>query len=266
MNSKTTSILAVVCRIGKLIGALFTIIGMLVLIGTLTGLFKPEQSNSSYGYDDYYGYNYGWNSMEFPDGGDISGSREFLSDRSMVSWASTSSSSGSSYEQLSALSSITGSLNFMCAGAFVMFFSSIGAFIFDLLSKKNMVGGFIDVCVGLMAFITNFMVTPSTSDLMSIFSWWSAGDYSAIIEYFMGYFAALLLLIMAAFLMFRSAFPCSALTTKKTNGSAPKQPAYQNPVYAQNPYQNQYQNQYQNGAQNQYPTGGYNNGNPGGRV
>lgn len=46
MNSKTTSILAVVCRIGKLIGALFTIIGMLVLIGTLTGLFKPEQSTS----------------------------------------------------------------------------------------------------------------------------------------------------------------------------------------------------------------------------
>ncbi len=78
MNSKTTSILAVVCRIGKLIGALFTIIGMLVLIGTLTGLFKPEQSTSSYGYDDYYGYNYGWNSMEFPDGGDISSSREFL--------------------------------------------------------------------------------------------------------------------------------------------------------------------------------------------
>lgn len=263
MNSKTTSILAVVCRIGKLIGALFTIIGMLVLIGTLTGLFKPEQSNSSYSYDDYYGYNYGWNSMEFPDGGDISSSREFLSDRSMVSWASTSSSS---YEQLSALSSITGSLNFMCAGAFVMFFSSIGAFIFDLLSKKNMVGGFIDVCVGLMAFITNFMVTPSTSDLMSIYSWWSAGDYSAIIEYFMGYFAALLLLIMAAFLMFRSAFPCSALTTKKNTGNAPKQPVYQNPVYAQNPYQNQYQNQYQNGAQNQYPTGGYNNGNPGGRV
>lgn len=263
MNSKTISILAVVCRIGKLIGALFTIIGMLVLIGTLTGLFKPEQSTSSYGYSDYYGYNYGWNSMEFPDGGDISNSREFLSDRSMISWAS---SSGSSYEQLSALSSITGSLNFMCAGAFVMFFSSIGAFIFDLLSKKNMVGGFIDVCVGLMAFITNFMVTPSTSDLMSIYSWWSAGDYSAIIEYFMGYFAALLLLIMAAFLMFRSAFPCSALTTKKTNGSAPKQPVYQNPVYAQNPYQNQYQNQYQNGAQNQYPTGGYNNGNPGGRV
>ncbi len=143
-----------------------------------------------------------------------------------------------------------------------MFFSSIGAFIFDLLSKKNMVGGFIDVCVGLLAFITNFMVTPSTSDLMSIFSWLSAGDYTAIIEYFMGYFAALLLLIMAAFLMFRSAFPCSALTTKKTNGSAPRQPVYQNPVYAQNPYQNQYQN----GAQSQYPTGGYNNGNPGGRV
>lgn len=85
MNSKTISILAVVCRIGKLIGALFTIIGMLVLIGTLTGLFKPEQSNSSYGYDDYYGYNYGWNSMEFPDGGDISSSREFLNDRSMIS-------------------------------------------------------------------------------------------------------------------------------------------------------------------------------------
>lgn len=262
MNSKTTSILAVVCRIGKLIGALFTIIGMLVLIGTLTGLFKPEQSTSSYGYDDYYGYNYGWNSMEFPDGGGISSSREFLSDRSMISWASSYSGSSSSYEQLSALNSITGSLNFMCAGAFVMFFSSIGAFIFDLLSKKNMVGGFIDVCVGLMAFITNFMVTPSTSDLMSIFSWLSAGDYTAIIEYFMGYFAALLLLIMAAFLMFRSAFPCSALTTKKTNGSAPRQPVYQNPVYAQNPYQNQYQN----GAQNQYPTGGYNNGNPGGRV
>lgn len=272
MNSKTTSILAVVCRIGKLIGALFTIIGMLVLIGTLTGLFKPEQSynnysssSSAYGYsdyydyDDYYGYDYGWNSMEFPDGGEIRSSREFLSDRSMVSWASSSSSS---YEQLSALSSITGSLNFMCAGAFVMFFSSIGAFIFDLLSKKNMVGGFIDVCVGLMAFITNFMVTPSTSNMMSIYSRVSDGDYTAVT----GYLAALLLLIMAAFLMFRSAFPCSALTTKKTNGSAPKQPVYQNPVYAQNPYQNQYQNQYQNGAQNQYPTGGYNNGNPGGRV
>lgn len=262
MNSKTTSILAVVCRIGKLIGALFTIIGMLVLIGTLTGLFKPEQSTSSYGYDDYYGYNYGWNSMEFPDGGDISNSREFLSDRSMISWASNYSGSSSSYEQLSALNSITGSLNFMCAGAFVMFFSSIGAFIFDLLSKKNMVGGFIDVCVGLMAFITNFMVTPSTSNMMSIYSRVSDGDYTAVT----GYFAALLLLIMAAFLMLRSAFPCSALTTKKTNGSAPKQPVYQNPVYAQNPYQNQYQNQYQNGAQNQYPTGGYNNGNPGGRV
>lgn len=278
MNSKTTSILAVVCRIGKLIGALFTIIGMLVLIGTLTGLFKPEQSNSSYGYDDYYGYNYGWNSMEFPDGGDISSSREFLSDRSMISWASSSyeqmfvfdgfaeatpaNLSGGAYSQMSALNSITGSLNFMCAGAFVMFFSSIGAFIFDLLSKKNMVGGFIDVCVGLMAFITNFMVTPSTSNMMSIYSRVSDGDYTAVT----GYLAALLLLIMAAFLMFRSAFPCSALTTKKATGSAPKQPVYQNPVYAQNPYQNQYQNQYQNGAQNQYPTGGYNNGNPGGRV
>lgn len=249
MNSKTASILAMVCRVGKLIGALFTIIGMLVLIGTLTGLFKPEQStSSSYGYyDDYYGYNYGWNSMEFPDGGDISSSREFLSDRSMISWASSSSSS---YSQLSALSSITGSLNFMCAGAFVMFFSSIGAFIFDLLSKKNMVGGFIDVCVGLLAFITNFMVTPSTGNIMSIYTKVSAGDYTAIT----GYFAALLLLIMAAFLMFRSAFPCSALTTKKNTGNAPKQPVYQNPVYAQNPYQNQ------------YPTGGYNNGNPGGRV
>ena len=183
MNSKTTSILAVVCRIGKLIGALFTIIGMLVLIGTLTGLFKPEQSTSSYGYDDYYGYNYGWNSMEFPDGGDISSSREFLSDRSMISCASSSyeqmfvfdgfaeatpaNLSGGAYSQMSALNSITGSLNFMCAGAFVMFFSSIGAFIFDLLSKKNMVGGFIDVCVGLMAFITNFMVTPSTSNTVS---------------------------------------------------------------------------------------------------
>ncbi len=191
MNSKTTSILAVVCRIGKLIGALFTIIGMLVLIGTLTGLFKPEQSNSSYGYDNYYGYNYGWNSMEFPDGGDISSSREFLSDRSMISWASNYSSSSSSYSQMSALNSITGSLNFMCAGAFVMFFSSIGAFIFDLLSKKNMVGGFIDVCVGLMAFITNFMVTPSTSNMMSIYSRVSDGDYTAVT----GYFTALLLLI-----------------------------------------------------------------------
>lgn len=258
MNSKTTSILALVCRIGKMIGALFTIIGLLVLIGTISGLTKPKSSNS---YSSYYGYDYGWNSMEFSDGAFGGSSREYMSSTPALS-AAYSSYGSSDMAQVQALSSISGSLNFMCAGAFVMFFSAIGAFIFDLISKKNKAGGLIDLAVGLMAFITNFIVTPSTSNIMSIGLKISSGDYSVIV----GYFAALLLLVMSAFLMLRSAFPGTALLPKKNNsasGPVQKRPIYQQPVYAQN---QAYQNQYPNGAQNQYQNGGYNNGVPGGRV
>lgn len=260
MNSNTNSILALIFRIGKTIGAILTIIGMMALFGTLGSLMNSGSNSSSSYSSALRDYSFSFNSMEHS-GSQFGGSdREFLSGR-VLDEASFSSSGSSAMAAANAVSGLTGSINAMCAGAFIMFFCSIGAFIFDLLTKKNVIGGFIDVCVGLMAFITNFIVAPTQTNLMSMAAKMAAGDVWGTIS---GWLAAFLLLVMAAFLMLRSAFPASSLSTKKNSGSgAVKKPVYQNPAYSQNPgYQNQ---PYQNGAQAPYQNGGY-NGTPGGRM
>lgn len=94
MNSNTSSVLAIVSRVGKLLGALFVIIGLIVIVSTVGNAVNATLSSSSYS----YGYSYG-----------------------------SSSSAVNSAQQAS--ETVLGAINFMCVGAYVMFFFAIMAVI-----------------------------------------------------------------------------------------------------------------------------------------
>ena len=97
MNSNTSSILAMVARCGKLLGALFSVIGFIVIISTIAEIF-----------------NLGLNSIS-----------------SIFSGRSSSIDS----EIMSKGQTVMGAIDFMRAGAIILFVCAIAAVIFNLLAK-----------------------------------------------------------------------------------------------------------------------------------
>lgn len=195
MNSNTSSVLAIVSRVGKLLGALFVIIGLIVIVSTVGNALNATLSASS-----SYSYGYGYGS---------------------------SSSAVNSAQQAS--ETVLGAINFMCVGAYVMFFFAIMAVIFNVVAKENVAGSLIDVLVALVGFIMNFII----ADPMNKFSNVSSSDLPGAI---IGFFTALIFLILSAGIVMRAAFPGDPIFTRTKpavyTGSTYGAGAYQNNGYA----------------------------------
>lgn len=194
MNSNTSSILAMVARCGKLLGALFSVIGFIVIISTIAEIF-----------------NLGLNSIS-----------------SIFSGRSSSIDS----EIMSKGQTVMGAIDFMRAGAIILFVCAIAAVIFNLLAKENIVGSVIDAALALVAFIMNFSMDIMSAAQSAIMS---GSSSTAMAKVGVNLVVAMIFILLIAILNIRAVFPTDSIITRIKGGAsgAPKT-AYAPNAYASN--------------------------------
>lgn len=199
MNSNTSSILAIVARCGKLLGALFSVIGFIVIISTFAEIL-----------------NLGLNAIS-----------------SIFSGRSSSIKS----EIMSKWQTIPGAIDFMRAGAIILFAFAIAAVIFNLLAKENIVGSVIDAALALVAFIMNFsmdIMSAAQSAIMSGSSSSAASSSNPVVQVFVNLVISIIFVFLIAALNIRAVFPTDSIITRiKGGASAAPKTAYAN-AYAPN--------------------------------
>lgn len=194
MNSNTSSILAMVARCGKLLGALFSVIGFIVIISTIAETF-----------------NLGLNSIS-----------------SIFSGRSSSIDS----EIMGKAQTVMGAIDFMRAGAIILFVCAIAAVIFNLLAKENIVGSVIDAALALVAFIMNFSMDIMSAAQSAIMS---GSSSTAMAKVGVNLVVAMIFILLIAILNIRAVFPTDSIITRIKGGAsgAPKT-AYAPNAYAPN--------------------------------
>lgn len=200
MNSNTSSILAMVARCGKLLGALFSVIGFIVIISTIAEIF-----------------NLGLNSIS-----------------SIFSGRSSSIDS----EIMSKGQTVMGAIDFMRAGAIILFVCAIAAVIFNLLAKENIVGSVIDAALALVAFIMNFsmdIMSVAQNTMMSSYSSSAASSSNPVVQVIVNLVISIIFVFLIAALNIRAVFPTDSIITRIKGGAsgAPKT-AYAPNAYAPN--------------------------------
>ncbi|MCI5667933.1 MAG: DUF3824 domain-containing protein [Oscillospiraceae bacterium] len=187
MNNKTYSVLAMASRCGKLLGALFSLIGFIVIVSTITEFI-----------------NLGINSF----------SNIF---------------SGSSYgnsEILGKAQTAMGAIDFMRAGAIILFICAVAAVVFNLLAKENIVGSVIDAALALVAFIMNFSMDIMSAAQSAIMS---GSSSSAMAKVGANLVVAMIFILLIAILNIRAVFPTDSIITRiKGGASAAPKTAYAN--------------------------------------
>lgn len=193
MNNKTYSIIALAARCGKLLGALFSLIGFIVVVSTITELINLGISSVS---NIFSGSSYG------------------------------------SAELLGKAQTVMGAIDFMRAGAIILFVCAIAAVIFNLLAKENIVGSVIDAALALVAFIMNFSMDIMSAAQSAIMS---GSSSTAMAKAGVNLVVAMIFILLIAILNIRAVFPTDSIITRIKGGAsgAPKT-AYAPNAYAPN--------------------------------
>lgn len=193
MNNKTYSVLAIAARCGKLLGALFSLIGFIVFVSTITELINLGINSVS---NILSGYSYG------------------------------------NSELLGKAQTVMGAIDFMRAGAIILFVCAIAAVIFNLLAKENIVGSVIDAALALVAFIMNFSMDIMSAAQSAIMS---GSSSTAMAKVGVNLVVAMIFILLIAILNIRAVFPTDSIITRIKGGAsgAPKT-AYAPNAYAPN--------------------------------
>lgn len=193
MNNKTYSVIAIAARCGKLLGALFSLIGFIVVVSTITELINLGISSVS---NIFSGSSYG------------------------------------NAELLGKAQTVMGAIDFMRAGAIILFVCAIAAVIFNLLAKENIVGSVIDAAFALVAFIMNFSMDIMSAAQSAIMS---GSSSTAMAKVGVNLVVAMIFILLIAILNIRAVFPTDSIITRIKGGAsgAPKT-AYAPNAYASN--------------------------------
>lgn len=193
MNNKTYSVIALAARCGKLLGALFSLIGFIVVVSTITELINLGINSVS---NILSGYSYG------------------------------------NSELLGKAQTVMGAIDFMRAGAIILFVCAIAAVIFNLLAKENIVGSVIDAALALVAFIMNFSMDIMSAAQSAIMS---GSSSTAMAKVGVNLVVAMIFILLIAILNIRAVFPTDSIITRIKGGAsgAPKT-AYAPNAYAPN--------------------------------